>query len=124
MSDIRRKFDTNVASTQLTNITSEQFFSVIPNMSQKQGCVVQIEVDPAVSPTDDAIVKVYARQNGTDFDIVPFMTLTVDKDDDPSRLTFVVEKLFEFRVGIARSGSTDTILSADMDTRLYTWEVV
>jgi len=124
MAAIRRKFASNVAATQLTSITTEQFFTTTPSLSVSEGCDVQIEVNPVGSPTDDLIVSVYARQDGSNYDIVPFMEFTIDKGDDPSRITFVVKDVFEFRIGVRRNGSTDTITSADMDSRLWEWESV
>lgn len=122
MAAITRKFASNVAATQLTNITTEQFFSTIPSLSVDEGCVVQIEANPVASPTDDLIVAVYGRQDGTNFDITPLFEFTIDRANDPGRLTFVVKDVFEFRVGVRRSGTTDTITSADMDSRLWQWE--
>lgn len=125
MSDIQRKFDSNIASGPLTSIgAGEQFFTITPNMSQHEGCMVQIDADFVSSPTDNMLVNVYARQDDTNYDITPFMTFVLDKDTDPNRVTFVVEKVFEFRVGVQRDGSTDAHTSAQMDSRLWKWEVV
>ena len=121
MATISRSFESNQAATQLTSITTEVFFSVTPTLDVYEGCVVQIEVNPVASPTDDLIVAVYGRQDGTNWDIVPFLEFTIDKADDPSRVTFVVKDVYEFRVGVRRSGTTDTITSADMDSRRWRW---
>lgn len=124
MAAIRRKFAGNVAATQLTSITTEQFFSVTPSLSVSEGAVVQVDVNFPASPTDNAIVAVYARQDGSNFDIEPFMEFEIDNGNDPSRVTFIVKDVFEFRVGVRRSGTTDTITDADMDSRLWEWESV
>ena len=121
MATISRSFESNQASTQLTSITTEQFFSTVPLLDVYEGVVIQIEVNPVASPTDDLIVACYARQDGTNYDVVPFLEFTIDKADDPSRVTFVVKDVYEFRVGVRRSGTTDTITSADMDSRRWRW---
>ncbi len=124
MSAIKRKFAANQASTQLVTITTEQFFSVTPDLVVDDGCVCQVEVNFPASPTDDAIVAQYAQQNVAHYDIVPVMEFTIDNANDPSRITFVVKDLVKFRIGIRRSGTTDTITSADLDTRIWQWENV
>ncbi len=122
MATISKSFEANQTATQLTSITdTEQFFSTIPSLSGYDGCVVQIDVNFVVSAVDDMIVSVYARQDGTNYDIVPFYQFTVDKDTDPSRITFVVKDVYEFRVGVKSSGGTDTHTSADMDSRRWNW---
>ena len=125
MSLISRKFEANVASTQITSIAQvEKFFSVEPLLDVFEGCVVQIDVNFVITPTDNLVINIYAKQDGSNFDITPFMTLVVDKDTDPNRLTFIIEKVREFKVGVVTAGSTDTHTSADMDTRLWRHEVV
>jgi hypothetical protein len=36
---------------------------------------------------------------------------------DPNRISFLVTGVYKFRVGVRRSGSTDTITSADLSLR-------
>lgn len=118
---IQRSFESNVAATQLTSITTEQFFSTTPDLSAHEGCHVQVEINFPGGPTDDAIVSVYAQVDGTNYDIVPFQQYRISKADDPSRVSFIVKDVVKFRVGVKRSGSTDTITSADMDSRRWNY---
>ena len=125
MSIISKSFEANVAATQLLSITNtEQFFDSVPLLDVYEGCVVQIDVDFVATPTDDMIVSVYARQDGVNFDILPFFSFTVDKGTDPQRLSFVVKDVYEFRVGVKASSTTDTHTSADMDSRRWQWSLV
>ena len=122
MATISRSFEANQTATQLTSITNtEQFFDSIPLLDVYEGCVVQIDIDFVVSPTDDMVVSIYVRQDGTNYDIVPFLQFTVDKGTDPSRISFVIRDVYEFRVGVKASGATDTHTSADMDSRRWRW---
>ena len=46
------------------------------------------------------------------------LQLTVlDKDVDPNSIDFLVTGVYQFRVGVRRSGSTDTLTSADFAFR-------
>jgi len=122
MPTISRIFESNQAATQLTSITTEQFFSVEPTLDVYEGAVVQVSVNFPTSPTDNAIISVYAQQDGSNYDVVPFLQFTIDRANDPSRVTFVVKDVYKFRIGIKRSGSTDTITDADMSSRRWRWE--
>jgi hypothetical protein len=121
MADYKYNFETNQAATQLTNITTEQYFDAIV-LDNYAGVHVQIEVNFPGSPTDDAIIAVYTRVDGTNWDVVPLFEQTIDNGDDPSRVSFHLSGYYEFRVGIRRSGTTDTITSADQDSRRYTYD--
>jgi hypothetical protein len=45
------------------------------------------------------------------------MSLVLDKDTDPNSIDFVVTGVYQFRVGVRRSGTTDTLTSADLAFR-------
>ena len=41
----------------------------------------------------------------------------IENTTDPNRISFLVTGVYKFRVGVRRSGSTDTITSADLSYR-------
>ena len=45
------------------------------------------------------------------------MEFLIENAADPNRLSFLVTGVYKFRVGVRRSGSTDTITSADLSLR-------
>ncbi len=49
------------------------------------------------------------------FDLIPMMEF--ENTTDPNRISFLVTGVYKFRVGVRRSGSTDTITSADLSLR-------
>jgi hypothetical protein len=48
----------DTAATQLTSITTEQFFDQAPTLNPRETAHVQLSVDFPASPTDHAIVAV------------------------------------------------------------------
>lgn len=107
-------------STQLTNITTEQFFSQTPSLNPGEVCHVEVEYNPVASPTDDLVVAVYGTldDSSENWDDEPIIEFTIPNDNDPNKRSFVVAGIYKFRVGVRRSGTTDTITSADMSHRL------
>jgi hypothetical protein len=51
----------DTAATQLTGITTEQFFNQIPTLNPREAAHVQVSVDFPSSPTDHAIIAVYTH---------------------------------------------------------------
>jgi hypothetical protein len=49
----------DTAATQLTGITTEQFFDQVPTLNPRETAHVQVSVDFPASPTDRAIIAVY-----------------------------------------------------------------
>lgn len=103
-----------VAATQLVDITAEQFFSFAAStnitLNPRELIHVEVDVDFPGSPTDDAVISVYGSlDGGTDYDDTPAMQFAIDSDTDPNQASFVVVGLYSFRIGIKRSGTTDTI---------------
>lgn len=45
------------------------------------------------------------------------MSLVLQKDTDPNSIDFVATGVYQFRVGAKRSGTTDTLASADFAFR-------
>jgi hypothetical protein len=55
--------------------------------------------------------------DGTAWSGTPLIVLLLDKDVDPNSIDFVVTGVYGFRVGLKRSGSTNTLTSADLSFR-------
>ena len=70
-------------------------------------------------PTDHAIIAVYTTLDDTPevWDLIPMMEFLIENTTDPNRISSQVTGVYKFRVGVRRSGSTDTITSADMSLR-------
>lgn len=114
----------DTAATQLTSITTEQFFSfggsTKVSLNPGEEAVVQVSADFPGSPTDHLVVSIYATLDATSevWDIEPLMTFLLGNNADPNRCSFVVGSVYAFRIGVKRSGVTDTITSADASLRL------
>lgn len=111
-----------VAATQLTNITVEQYFSfggsTNVTLNPGESCHLQVRCDFPASPTDHLLISVYASPNdGTNYDVTPYMQYLLDKASDPNGLSVLITGIKSFRVGVRRTGSTDTITSADATIR-------
>jgi len=94
-------------ATQLTAITTEQFFDQAPTLNPRESAHCQIQVDFPATPTDDAVISVYGSLDGTAWSATPLMVLVLDKDVDPNSIDFLVTGVYQFRVGMKRSGATD-----------------
>ena len=66
-----------------------------------------------------AILAVYTTLHDSSevWDIIPMMEFLLENTTDPNRISFLVTGVYKFRVGVRRSGSTDTIKSADLSYR-------
>lgn len=109
-------------STQLTSVTTEQFFSQTPQLAPNEMAHVEVQADPPATPTDDLLVKVYATLDDAteNWDDTPIMEFTIDKDTDPNKVSFRVPPgVYKFRVGVQRDGSTDSY-TVDMSHRIGT----
>ncbi len=107
------------SATQLTAITTEQFFDELITLNPRELTHVQVDVDFPGSPTDDCIIALYGTldDRSEDWDDTPFREIAVSKDTDPNAVSFTVGGVYKFRIGARRSGSTDTFASADMSYR-------
>jgi hypothetical protein len=99
--------------------TTEQFFNQVPTLNPRETAHVQVSVDFPASPTDHLLVAVYTTLDDTSevWDIIPMMEFLIENTTDPNRISFLVTGVYKFRVGVRRSGSTDTITSADLSYR-------
>jgi hypothetical protein len=108
----------NQSATQLTNITTEQFFSFGGSthvaMNPGETHHLQVKMNPPASPTDDMVVSVYSSPDGgTTYDDTPFIQFSVSRTPDPDRASVSISGIRGYKVGVKRSGSTDTITDAD-----------
>jgi hypothetical protein len=111
-------------ATQLTSITTEQFFSFggssYVSLNPGESAYVQVTADPPATPTDNLLVAVYGTLDASSetSDATPFMEFAIDKGTDPNIVSFVVSGVYRFRIGVRRSGTTDTYTDADCSYRL------
>ena len=96
--------------------TGKRWFETL---NPRETAHVQVSIDFPGSPTDHAIVAVYTTLDDTSevFDLIPMMEFLIENTTDPNRISFLVTGVYKFRVGVRRSGSTDTITSADLSLR-------
>ena len=106
-----------IIATHPTSITTEQVFDQAPTLNPRESAHYRVEVDFPASPTDDAVISVYGCLNGTAWFATALMALVLDKDVDPNSIDFIVTGVYQFRVGVKRSGTTDTLASADLAFR-------
>ena len=112
-----------VSATQNTSITTEQIVlfggSLHIGLNPGESAHCQVDVNFPSTPTDHAIVAVYASPDGgTTYDLTPLLQFQLDKATDPNRASFLISGVHTFRIGVRRSGSTDTLTSADCRYRL------
>ena len=109
------------AATQLTTVTTEQFFDDQPQAAPNE--FVDVEVDSNSSgSTDDSEFNVYGSlDGGTDFDdTARFGGVIENSTTDPNQIGFNTFGIYQYRVGFKRSaGSTDTF-TGDMNHRIGT----
>jgi hypothetical protein len=110
----------DTASTQLTTITTEQFFSQTPQLNPGETAHCQVAVDFPTTPTDNAIVSVYATldDSSEDWDEIPYMSFVIDNSEDTSDVSFLVSGVYKFRVGVKQDTGTTNLTSADMNHRV------
>lgn len=107
-------------ATQLTTITTEQFFSTLITLNPGETAHVQVGCDFPATPTDNLIVALYGTLDAASevWDTEPIVEYTLGNAVDQPDLSFLVSGLYKFRVGVRRDGTTDTITSADLSYRL------
>lgn len=106
-------------ATQLTNITTEQFFDQTPTLTPGETLHCEVEADFPVSPTDNLVVSVYGTLDAAseNWDDTPTLQFEIDNGIDPNKVSFLISGVYKFRIGVKRSGTTDTITSADFSFR-------
>ena len=111
---------TKQSATQLTSITTVQHFSTLVTLNPGETAHCQVSVNFPTSPTDHAIVEVFTTLDASTetWDDTPHLAFLVSNAIDPNEVSFTVTGVYKFRVGVRRSGSTDTLTSADLSYRL------
>ena len=94
-------------------VPSVGFFLNLPALSAEDGQTGAFWLGAA----PDAVISVYGSLDGTAWSATPLMVLMLDKDVDPNSIDFIVTGVYQFRIGVKRSGSTDTLASADLAFR-------
>ena len=114
------------SATQLTSITTVQYFDDEPTLEPNQLAHVQIRCDYPATPTDELIVRVFTTLDtgtGEEWDDTPIQSFTIPNGTDPDDAvisTVVGPGIQKFRIGVLRDGTTDTITSADMYHKIGT----
>jgi len=105
-----------VHATQLTGITTQQYFSTSVTLSLGEICHVQIEGTFPGNPTDPLLVQCYSTLDASSeqWDSQPFFSVVIQPTTPV--VSFIVRDYYKFRVGAQRLGSTDTLI-ADMWSR-------
>ena len=107
------------AATQLTSITTEQFFDTLVTLNPGETADCEVEFNPPATPVDHLVVSVYGTLDASteNWDDTAFLTFLISNSIDPNKRKFTVRDVYKFRVGVKRSGTTDTITSADFAYR-------
>ena len=106
-----------INASPLTAITTEQFFDHTPTLDPRESARCHIQVYFPATPTDDAVISVYSWLDGTARSAIPMMVLVLDKELTPTRSISSLPGVYQFRIGMKRSGSTDTLANADLAFR-------
>ena len=96
----------DTAATQLSSITTEQFFDQVPTLNPRETAHVQVSVDFPASPTDHAIVAVYTTLDDSSEvrDLIPMMEFLIENTTDPNRISFLVTGVYSSGSGCAGPG--------------------
>jgi hypothetical protein len=115
---------TNGYSGSDSDITTEQYSSACDMIaSGQEGAQLHLKYKTSSGTTDDLEVKVYASEEGTNFDDIPTWSQTfANNGTTETEVSFVIKDLLNFRVGLARSGSTDTYY-AHLTYRAWNWDI-
>lgn len=107
---------TVVDATQLTSITTIQYFNVTPSLGERELAHIQVVVDFPSTPTDHAILEVFSTLDDSSYvwDTTPLFAFRLANSPDPGIISFFVKGVYRFRIGVRRSGTTDTLTTADL----------
>jgi hypothetical protein len=106
-----------ISATQLTSITTEQFFDQSPTLNPRESAHCHIQVDFPATPTDDAVISVFGSFDARAGQRRRSSPWCSTRMSIRTRSIFIVRGVYQFRVGIKRSGSTNTLTSADFAFR-------
>lgn len=110
------------SAPQLTSITTEQFFGATIALEPNQTAQVQVRADFPGSPTDHLEVRIYRTldDSSEDWDTTPADSFVLPNTNDPAQRSFMLSGGYRHRIGVRRTGTTDTITSADLSYRVAT----
>lgn len=120
-----------IVAEQLTSITTEVTFQdlsgtqdLVIDGNEDDAFHIQLEANFPTTPTDDIIFAFYSTTDDESetWDNTPFMEVVLTNDNDPHVRSVIVSGVYKFKVTAQRSGSTDTITSADMKIRGRTYK--
>lgn len=99
--------------------TTESFSSDIDlETSGYIGSHIIVEVNYDATPTDEVEIAIYGSLDGTNYDDTAIFSQQGDHDTDPQQLSFIIQDLLHFRIGVKQTGSTD---SHDVRAYVQSW---
>ena len=107
--------------TTLSTITTVQYFDAPVTLNPGETAHCQVTVDFPTTPTDHALVGVYTTLDATSevWDNNAYQgPYLLPNSPDPGILSFTVRGVYKFRVGVQRTGSTNTLTSATMQYKV------
>lgn len=132
MATAKRNFSTSADLYKSTNgysgsdadITTEQYSSNCDmETNGYEGAQLHLKYKTSAGTTDDLEVKVYGSEDGTNFDDIPTWSQTFANNGvTETEVSFIIKDLLNFRVGLARSGSTDTFY-AHLSYQAWNWDI-
>lgn len=113
----------DTAATQLTAVTTEQFFDVYIAVPINGYVHCQV-IGNSSGNTDNLVIAAYSTldDSSENWDTVPFFQVELDcTDGNDNDRSFTIHDVYKFRVGVRRedNGSTDTF-TADLSYRVAT----
>lgn len=72
------------------------------------GSHIIVEMDYDVTPTDEIEIGVYGSLDGTNYDDTSIFSQQGDHDIDPQQMSFIIQDVLHFRIGVKQTGSTDS----------------
>lgn len=116
MATIKRNFSTvaTIMSAQtLTDDTEILSSDVDLETNGYVGAHVIVDVNFGTTPEYGVIVSVYGGLDTTDYDDTPIFSQSLDEDTDPNQVSFVIQDLLHFKVGVTQGGTVtdDAVVS-------------
>lgn len=99
-------------ATNLSIVGTEQFSSAV-SLNPGESAQVQV-ISNSGGTTDSLIVSVYGTLDASTetWDEVPITQFLLDcTSGNDTEVSFIVSRLYRFRIGFVRSGSTDTLVT-------------
>jgi hypothetical protein len=100
-----------------TSVNSSEQFSANITLNPGELAHVEVDANPAASPSFDLIVSVYGSLDQTNYDDTPLFSFMIDKDTDQNQAAFVVSGVYSFKVGVKVNGASSTYTGVDINWR-------